>query len=462
MLNTRSLTIMFTDIVGYTARTAQQSRAEQVALLQRHDRLLQPLIRQFGGTLVKTLGDGLLVTFRSATMGLRCAMAIQDALADFNRDQPTEQQLHLRIGLAAGDVQLQQGDVFGEAVSVASRIEGMTPPDEIHFAASVYLAMNKAEIQSEFVSRQELKGIPVPVEVYRVLPQGLDGRYHSAEGLASLHDVDVMASRRRAQLRALAAGLAVVMIAVLAWLAPPGWLRAPMPAPPDTAEVFELPSQPTAAGGDMTDPKVQLNAIEALLAQGQVEVAQQVLRDLFAASEASAAMLLAQGHLGFATKHRETGADSYRKALELAPELAENPRLAANLVSALGWETRLARELLERYRSASMIEALAARTAEPGYWGRLHAGQVLEAIGQSHRIRRVDSALLDLREGEDCAQRRAAVQRLGELGDRRVLPALQGLAQMSLLQRLTGDDACLVQDARAAVARITAQPDAQP
>lgn len=461
MLTTRSLTIMFTDIVGYTAQTAQLSRAEQVALLRRHDRLLHPLIRQFGGTLVKSLGDGLLVSFRSATMGLRCAMAMQDVMADANREQPAERQLHLRIGLAAGDVQLQQHDVFGEAVSIASRIEAMTPPDQIYFAASVYLAMNKAEVGAELVARHDLKGIPVPVEVYRVLPQGSDGRYHAVDGAATVHDIEAPQPRRRSQTVGLVAGLAAV-IALLAWLAPHDWLTGPPTPPPEVAQVFELPTAPTAAGVDMSDPSVQLDAIEALLAQGQVEIAQQVLRDLLAASEASAAMLLAQGHLAFAQQHRETGADAYRKALELAPALADNRRLAANLVSALGWETRLARELLERYHSDAMVEALTARTAEPGYWGRLHAAQVLQAIGHGERVQRVAAALLDLREAEGCDKRQAAVQRLGELGDRRALGVLEPLAQMSLLQRLTSEDACLVEAARAAIARISGETPESP
>jgi serine/threonine-protein kinase len=462
MLTTRSLTIMFTDIVGYTAQTAQLSRAEQLALLRRHDGLLRPLIRQFGGTLVKSLGDGLLVTFRSATMGLRCAMAIQDALAESNLQQPEQRQLHLRIGLAAGDVQLQQHDVFGEAVSIASRIEGMTPPDQIYFAASVYLAMNKAEIAAELVARHELKGIPVPVEVFRVVPQDSDGRYLAGDSAERVHNVEAAATGGRSLKVGLAAAALACAVALLAWLVPPGWLSAPLAPPTDTAQVFELPTEPTAAGGDMADPEVRIGAIEALLEQGEVEIAQQVLGDLLAASEASAAMLLAQGHLAFATRHRETGADSYRKALKLDAALAENPRLAANLVSALGWETQLARELLERYRSAAMIEALAVRTAAPGYWGRLHAAQVLEAIGQGDRIQRVEAALLDLQEGEDCEQRREAVRRLGELGGRKALAALQPIAEMSLLERLGSENACLVEAARAAVADIAGESQAAP
>lgn len=457
MLTTRSLTIMFTDIVGYAARAAVQSRAEHVALLQQHDRLLRPLIRQFGGTLVKSMGDGLLVTFRSSTMALRCAMAMQDALAGANGDQSEQDALHIRIALASGDVQLQNHDVFGEAVNIASRIESITPPDQIYFASSVYLAMNKAEISAELMASHELKGIPFPVEIYRVLPQGKDGRFHAVDDLTSEQNQEPNQDWREAlatgrwSLWALAAVL-VLAATVFAWLVPGGVVpsdKADVAQSDEPTTVVQSTTAPTAI-----DPDARLHKIESLLAQGQVDQAQQALSDVLAANESSATILLSQGHLAFATKHRETGADAYRKALELVPELADNPLLVDNLVGALGWETKLARELLEQYASKTMIDALATRTAQPGYWGRWHATAVLEAVGRSDRIKRVDAALLDLQEGENCEKRRTAIARLGALKDKRALPVLQPLADMPLFTRITSDDACLVEAAQAAVAQI--------
>jgi len=456
MLTTRNLTIMFTDIVGYTERAALQSRTEHVALLQQHDRLLQPLIRQFGGTLVKSMGDGLLVTFRASTMALRCAMAMQDALAGFNAAQPESEQLRIRIALASGDVQLQKRDVFGEAVSIASRIETITPPDQIYFAASVYLAMNKAEISAEMMGNHDLKGIPFPVEIYRVLPQGEDGRFHITADLDGEQNLEPVAGWRSLLVAGRLwrlAGLLLIAATVLAWLisGSPFMPGQPMVA---SSQVQMAPVEVDPAAEAADDPDTRLHKIESLLALGEVDAAQLALNDVLAASQSSAAILLAQGHLAFATKHRETGVDTYRKALELAPELADNPRLAKNLVSALGWETQLARDLLERHASTAMVDALATRTAQPGYWGRLHAGVTLAAIGQGDRIQRVDAALLDLQEGEDCDTRRVAVQRLGALKDRRALAALQPLAEMSLLARITSADSCLVEAAQAAVAQI--------
>ncbi len=441
-LTTRNLTIMFTDIVGYTERAASQSRAEHVALLHQHDRLLHPLIRQFGGTLIKSMGDGLLVTFRSSTMGLRCAMAMQDALARFNDGREAPDQLHIRAALASGDVQLQNNDVFGEAVSIASRIEAITPADQIYFAASVYLAMNKAEVSAESIASRTLKGIPSPVDIYRVLPRGEHGRFHDDE-LADEHDREAPVGWRDwlGRRRAAIAGGVVALAAAAGWwyFVPP---PAQSPAPPPAGET--LPQQVQSSVQD----------VESLLAAGEVEQAQQALGQALAANESSAELLLAQGHLAFANKRRETGIDAYRRALALAPPLADNPRLAENLVSALGWESQSARKVLEQYASPAMVDALAQRTAQPGYWGRWHAVATLDAIGQSERVRRFDAALLDLQEGDNCDKRREAVKRLGQLNDRRALLVLKPIAEMPLLTRLTSPDACLVDSAQAAVERL--------
>lgn len=457
MPTTRNLTIMFTDIVGYTARTALQSRAEHAALLAEHDRLLRPVVQRFCGTLVKSMGDGMLVSFSSSTAALRCAMAMQDSLAAHNRDKPEQAQIQLRIGLASGDVQVSQTDVFGEAVNIASRIEAITPPGQICFSASVFLAMNKAEVKAELMGSRELKGIPFKLDIYRVLPMGEDGAFLPAGGDAG-EGASLLACWLAGQGVRRLAWLAVPLLAGLAlWLAiGPGWQEQP---PMDT--VVEKPASPPVTEGapalgmgEPLTPQERLSAIESLLEGGDVDRAQQVLRDVLAASDSSEAILLAQGHLAFARQQRETGTNIYQKALELSPALASNPRLAANLVSALGWETKLARDLIEHHMSAVMVDALAERTGMPGYWGRLHALRLLESTGHGDRILQLEAALLDLKEADGCERKRDAVRRLGQLGDRRALAALRPIADMSLLRQFTSPQGCLVEDARAAVGRI--------
>ncbi|MEO1173204.1 MAG: adenylate/guanylate cyclase domain-containing protein, partial [Myxococcota bacterium] len=170
MARSENLTIMFTDIVGFTAKTSNQTRAENAAMLKEHDRLLLPIVANFGGRRVKSIGDAMLVTFRSPTDAVRCGMGLQDAIADRNRNADGQDKLTIRVALALGDVRIEAGDVFGEPVNVAARIESMTPPEEVYFGQSVYLAMNRAEVTTEAVGEYPLKGIPEPVQIYRVVP----------------------------------------------------------------------------------------------------------------------------------------------------------------------------------------------------------------------------------------------------------------------------------------------------
>ena len=185
-MRSENLTIMLTDIAGYTARTAQQSREENEALLKTHDNLLEPLVRAYKGRLIKKIGDALLIVFRSPTDAIHCGMSMQDALWAYNHTAPADQRLQVRVALHLGDVRLQKGDVFGDPVNITARIEQLTPPDEVYFSASVYMTMNKTEVPCEPVGSFQLQGIPEQVLIYRATPvaRGTDDRRENAPPFA--------------------------------------------------------------------------------------------------------------------------------------------------------------------------------------------------------------------------------------------------------------------------------------
>jgi adenylate cyclase len=185
MARTENLTIMFTDVVGYTERTSAQSRGQIRDLLQRCKTILLPIVHRYGGWQVKNLGDALLIAFRSPTDALRCGMAQHDAVAASNRELPPEQHLHIRVAVALGEVLVQDRDVFGEAVNLAARLENVTPADRLYFTEAVYLAMNKAEVPSEVVGVEQFKGIPEPVKVYQVPPRQVARLIPAAEPLST-------------------------------------------------------------------------------------------------------------------------------------------------------------------------------------------------------------------------------------------------------------------------------------
>jgi adenylate cyclase len=145
-METRILTIMFTDLKGFTERTSTQSREELGYLLEVQDELVRPILEKYKGTVIKTIGDAFMVTFESPTNAVHCGVEIQQGIVDHNARNEAEHHLHMRMGINSGEVSIKNGDVFGEPVNIASRIEGIAEPGEVYFTDSVYLAMNKNEI----------------------------------------------------------------------------------------------------------------------------------------------------------------------------------------------------------------------------------------------------------------------------------------------------------------------------
>lgn len=169
----RLLSVVFTDIKGFTERTSQGGRDFAVKLREKHDALLRPIIARYEGTLVKTIGDAFLLTFDSPTNAVLCALMMQDRLRDYNRTAPVEERIEIRIAINTGEVSLTDGDVLGEPVNVASRVEHITEGNEIWFTEATYLAMNKQEVPTSLVGEFRLKGVPEALKIYRVV-QDLD------------------------------------------------------------------------------------------------------------------------------------------------------------------------------------------------------------------------------------------------------------------------------------------------
>lgn len=160
--------VMFTDLLGFTERTSRQTRRENERLVRLHDGLLSPVIRGYRGWRVKSLGDAYLVVFDSATRAIACGAAIQDRLAAFNQRASEADRLHVRVAISAGELRLQGGDVFGEAVNVASRLLGVTGPGEICFTEAALLLADLSGLTYEDLGPHDFRGVPEPVRVFRL------------------------------------------------------------------------------------------------------------------------------------------------------------------------------------------------------------------------------------------------------------------------------------------------------
>jgi len=164
--NRQLAAIMFTDIVGYTAL---MGRDEQKAFeyLSKNRRIQKPIIEQYRGQWIKELGDGVLASFSTVSDAVTAAIRIQEACNAANDFQ-------LRIGIHLGEVVFENGDVFGDGVNVASRIQAKAPPGGIWISESVHNnVVNKHDIITKYVTTERLKNVKDPVRIYQVIVEGV-------------------------------------------------------------------------------------------------------------------------------------------------------------------------------------------------------------------------------------------------------------------------------------------------
>ncbi|HXI52340.1 MAG TPA: adenylate/guanylate cyclase domain-containing protein [Candidatus Saccharimonadales bacterium] len=160
--------IMFTDMVGYTV-LAQRNERLALRLLEEHRRFLRSIFPTHQGQEIKTMGDGFLVRFHSALAAVRCAIEIQKRLARQNATGKAGGQFQLRIGIHLGEVVHREGDLFGEGVNLAARLEPMAEPGGICFSQQVFDQVRRAITQPiACLEKVELKHVTRPVDLYRI------------------------------------------------------------------------------------------------------------------------------------------------------------------------------------------------------------------------------------------------------------------------------------------------------
>jgi adenylate cyclase len=138
MTATRRLAaILAADVAGYSRLIGADEGGTLQALKAIRAELIDPTIAAHNGRLVKTTGDGLLVEFGSVVDALRCATEVQTWMAERNATVPTEKRIEFRVGLHQGDVVIEDNDIFGDAVNVAARLEGLAEPGGICVSARV-------------------------------------------------------------------------------------------------------------------------------------------------------------------------------------------------------------------------------------------------------------------------------------------------------------------------------------
>jgi adenylate cyclase len=224
--------IVAADVVGYSRLMGADEKGTLVALKAHRKELIDPLIAAHKGEIVKTTGDGLLLTFPSVVEAVSCAVAVQSGMAKRNKDLPTDGRIEFRIGVNIGDIIVEKRDVFGDGVNIAARLEQIAPPGGICLSEDAYRQVRgKLEIPVADAGEQNLKNISSPLRVYRIEPSvaaAVDAPPPPAE------------PNRRWSARAVAgAGMtAAVLLAAVTWFG----LNRERPDPSRSAE----PSKPIA------------------------------------------------------------------------------------------------------------------------------------------------------------------------------------------------------------------------
>jgi adenylate cyclase len=211
----RRLTVIVSvDVVGYSKLIGVDDIGTLEAMQLHRAELIDPLITRYGGHIFKTTGDGLLIEFPSVINAIQCAVNIQREMAHREIAVSKDRRIVYRIGINLGDVIHKDGDIFGDGVNVAARIEALADPGGVFITRTVFEHVSgKCDFLFEDLGEHEVKNISQPVHVFRVLLEPM----HSSKGTTKT-PIRVQKKLKNTQL-----AMAIIFIAGIA--ATVGWLR---------------------------------------------------------------------------------------------------------------------------------------------------------------------------------------------------------------------------------------------
>ena len=165
----RLAAILAADVAGYSRLMGRDEAGTLARLKALRRALIDPKIAEHKGRIVKTTGDGLLVEFPSVVEAVACALAVQSGMGERNAGTPADGRIEFRIGINSGDVIVEDGDIHGDGVNVAARLEGLAEPGGICVSGIVHdQVQGKLDCAFADLGAQSLKNIARPVRAYRV------------------------------------------------------------------------------------------------------------------------------------------------------------------------------------------------------------------------------------------------------------------------------------------------------
>ena len=160
----RMTAVLLADVVGYSRLMSTDEDATHIMLAECFGGMIEPKITEHGGHLIRSSGDGLLVEFNSALDAVRCGTEIQQELRTRNAGVATEQRFQMRIGVNAGDVIVDERDIYGNSVNIAARLETLAEPGELFVTNTVRdQLLGHPDLAFEDRGRHRLKNIDAPI-----------------------------------------------------------------------------------------------------------------------------------------------------------------------------------------------------------------------------------------------------------------------------------------------------------
>ena len=150
--------IVFTDIADFTSLSAKDEQ-KAVEVIQKQNEIIKPIVIKHNGEWLKEIGDGLLFSFNSSLEAVRCSIEIQETLKEI-------EDINIRIGIHQGDIFIKDGDVFGDDVNIASRVEGFAPIGGISLSDKVHKDISGvSDIKTSFIGHKKLKGVEQETQI---------------------------------------------------------------------------------------------------------------------------------------------------------------------------------------------------------------------------------------------------------------------------------------------------------
>ena len=168
----RLAAILAADVAGYSRLMGKDEVGTRARLRTHRHELIDPKVAEHKGRVVNTAGDGILIEFSSVVEAVACAVAVQQGMADRNSGLPEHERIVFRIGINLGDVIVEDGDIHGDGVNIAARLEGLAEPGAIFVSGIVHdQVRGRLDCSFDDIGEQSLKNIARPVRVYRIDPQ---------------------------------------------------------------------------------------------------------------------------------------------------------------------------------------------------------------------------------------------------------------------------------------------------